>query len=88
MFFFFPYFNKNETLLSPRSFDLFSEFACDDEIEPLFKLGIQNAQSVFPILLCPSSIKAYKVRSDTWDINILTHKNPLNEDMLHLVFGK
>ena len=39
-FFFFPYFNKNETLLSPRSFDLFSECACDDEIEPLFKLGI------------------------------------------------
>lgn len=49
VFFFFPYFNKNETLLSPRSFDLFSECACDDEIEPLFKLGIQNAQSVFPI---------------------------------------
>lgn len=49
VFFFFPYFNKNETLLSPRSFDLFSECACDDEIEPLFKLGIQNAQSVFLI---------------------------------------
>lgn len=48
-FFFFPYFNKNETLLSPRSFELFSECACDDEIEPLFKLGIQNAQSVFLI---------------------------------------
>lgn len=48
-FFFFPYFNKNETLLSPRSFDFFSECACDDEIEPLFKLGIQNAQSVFLI---------------------------------------
>lgn len=49
VFFFFPYFNKNETLLSPRSFGLFSECACDDEIEPLFKLGIQNAQSVFLI---------------------------------------
>ena len=35
-FFFFPYFNKNETLLSPRFFDLFYGYACDDEIEPLF----------------------------------------------------
>ena len=48
-FFSFPISIKMKRFFPPRSFDLFSECACDDEIEPLFKLGIQNAQSVFLI---------------------------------------